>query len=247
MRGPARGSRTRPSQRRHVGRPFILAAPDGPFHVHVSTSARSICVEVPRAWNGERLFALDASDAASAEGTVRDLSGAAVGAAEVVLELRPDPDAPVALWTVRTTSDESGRWRINGLPADRVTRATARARGFLPVPGQVFGVRLAAARATPIELRVRPARTLRGRVVAAGGMPVAGASVAIDGYADDDGWSAVVRADADGRFRFDDQPPGDAGVMAWTDVRPRPAPGRVGAIRRIRRRVRPHIHVDAPW
>lgn len=204
---------------------FALAAPDGPLHVHLSTSARSVWVETPRAWDAERRFLLEASDAASAEGTVHDVSGAAVGAAEVVLELRADPDAPLASWTVRTISDAGGRWRIDGLPAARVTRATARARGFVPVPGQLLGVRLAAARATPIELRVRPERTLRGRVVAAGGVPVAGATVAIDGYADDDAWSAVVRTDAEGRFRVDGQPPGHAGLMAWSETYvPRPRP-----------------------
>ncbi|MFO0548788.1 MAG: carboxypeptidase-like regulatory domain-containing protein [Polyangiaceae bacterium] len=133
-------------------------------------------------------------------GSVRRYDGQPIPGAQVVVrrqdasdeEDEPEDrdDAPVA--TVETSSD--GTFEVEAPRTALVVGA--KAEGFVPAETQ-----LDAGAAQPVQLVMKRAAVLRGRVVMEGtGAPVAGAEV----VADDDRFFEHVWTEADGTFQFDE-------------------------------------------
>ena len=142
------------------------------------------------------------ADARVVTGRVLSDDGAPVAGAEVVAWVAPAEDAgayadsPVA--SGRT--DEDGRYRLTGLPR-RPLRLVARGAGHAPATASLPGAAIAAP-----TLRLAAGALLAGQVLRPDGRPASGAAVTLVGSAL---WPAeTLSADADGRFRRVDLPPG---------------------------------------
>ncbi|TAH36765.1 MAG: sigma-70 family RNA polymerase sigma factor [Planctomycetota bacterium] len=153
----------------------------------------------------------------AAEGVVLDLEGRPVAGAEVLAWHRPYRGQ--VRWVVAphrsALSDGAGRFVLEGLRGQ--FHLAARAAGALPA-SCVTGKLGSLARATGIELRVCPARSLRGRVVDSAGRPIAGVELrAVSAYrvfsklqigdgfevADGGGVELQAASGADGGFALD--------------------------------------------
>jgi hypothetical protein len=101
--------------------------------------------------------------------------------------------------SVRT--DKDGRFQFaNARPGAMVL--TVQARGFSPDLKQI-----AVQNGTgPIDFRLEPGRTLKGRLVDKAGTPVAGAMVAADTWRGNRSLEWRVNTDSQGRFQWDDAP-----------------------------------------
>ncbi|RMH44305.1 MAG: carboxypeptidase regulatory-like domain-containing protein [Deltaproteobacteria bacterium] len=108
-------------------------------------------------------------------------------------------DPPAAPATGGLVTDADGRWRIDGLAAGRY-RAHIRHPAFAPARTAPVGVALGA-EVGPVIARLAPGTVVSGRVVDAGGHPVAGATVRADAV-DRDRRLAVAVTDAGGQFRL---------------------------------------------
>jgi len=156
--------------------------------------------------------------ATSLGGTVIDPAGQPVEGARVFL-LAPQPlgdHAWADLLDVPAPTDAQGRWRLDGVPEElsafalRVGHPRVVAEGFDASPK----VDLAELRAGKAKLTVQPMFRVRGRVLDAGGKPVAGARVSGQGK---EAWRdqyADLATDKEGRFEWDAVRPGELKVSA---------------------------------
>jgi hypothetical protein len=161
---------------------------------------------------GEMVLALE--PAATLWGHVRDAAGHGVAAAAVSFH----PSEPRSRWDATTTeSAADGSFRLSALPAASAGCVTARHDRF--APETVCVETPAAGRAPqPLELRLATGGRLRGRLVDANGVAVAGANVRVDRLPDDLRSPALlgsrasdrreVVSAADGGFELDRLPPG---------------------------------------
>jgi protocatechuate 3,4-dioxygenase beta subunit len=119
------------------------------------------------------------------------------------------------------TTDADGRFAFkNARPGETVLTVRAKGRApdlktVTPGPG-----------AAPVEFRLGPGRTVRGRLVDQQGRPVAGAFVAADTWRGCRSLMWRVDTDAEGRFRWDEAPPDevliDMGKQGFQSVRHKP-------------------------
>ncbi len=137
-------------------------------------------------------------------GRVLDPEGRPIAGASVVATPMPDLLADEEL--PRATTDGDGRFRFPHAkpgPLHLIARAPGRGPGVAEVD--------VAADLEPAEIRLEPGKTLAGRVVDAGGRPLARAFVNVDSWRRYRCLGVYLATDADGRFRWDEAP-GD-GVM----------------------------------
>jgi len=215
----------------HFGQVVARTAGDGTFEIHHASSHQGVAARkagyapslasMPLFHGGERdgeiFLELVLPDVGGAlEGEVVDERGGPiadaivlVGNAEMgrVVQVggKPAYDPPL----LRLRSDAGGRFRADGLAAERV-RVKARGLGkaiaetHVEVPrGGVASVRLA----------LGPAASIRGTVQRADGRPVAGARVELE-YDVDDLQRARVLSAQDGTFLLSDVPVGALSVVA---------------------------------
>jgi len=98
-------------------------------------------------------------------------------------------------------TDQDGRFHFDHVrPGELVL--TVQAKGYAP-DLQRFASRTGG---DPVEFRLEPARTLKGRIVDQEGQPVAGAFVAVDGWRGYRSLQWRVNTDAQGRFQWDEAP-----------------------------------------
>jgi RNA polymerase sigma factor (sigma-70 family) len=131
-------------------------------------------------------------------GRVLDIVGLAVPGASVVLH----PKQYKGLAAIRASvTDGEGRFRLSGvLPGDAVF--TAHAAGHAPEQVDV----MAGPGQAPLELRLGPVRTIRGRVVRHDGEPVAEAVVSLHLWRGRQDLEWRTKTDAAGKFRWDEAP-----------------------------------------
>jgi peroxiredoxin/uncharacterized GH25 family protein len=118
-------------------------------------------------------------------------------------------------------ADADGRFEFRNVkPGELVL--TVRAKGHAPD----LKVVKVTSEAAPVEFRLGPGRTIRGRLVDPQGKPVAGAFVAADTWRGYRSLEWRVDTDAEGRFRWDEAPPDavlvDMGKQGFQSVRRRP-------------------------
>jgi protocatechuate 3,4-dioxygenase beta subunit len=156
-------------------------------------------------------------------GRVVDADGNAVKRALVELgdeekHLQSPVDAKLnssAVLLLTTTSDDDGRFRFDGAMLGAQPLA-ARDPTHSPWTGTVA---VAADATAEVEIRLARGFALDGRLVDAGGAGVAGVEVAVNGA-----WgfsSSTGSSGADGRFRIDHLPAGEAHVVAVDEKRGR--------------------------
>jgi hypothetical protein len=100
-----------------------------------------------------------------------------------------------------TTTDAAGRFRFDHVAPGQVL-LTVQAKGHAPELKTVRVVR----ELPPVEFRLGPSRSLRGRVVDADGQPLANAMVVADTWRGHRSLLIDTRTGADGRFQVDDLP-----------------------------------------
>ena len=160
---------------------------------------------------GDRELRVPLPEGAEVGGIVEDELGAAIAGAEVILEREDDGAAP--RWIA--TTDDSGSFTLDTL-IDGTYRLFARASGHASLARA--GVSVGSDGEEPEELRLRLDRVglVSGTVVDPEGRPSEDASVLIAGSGI---WPARrVETDAEGRFRFDEVPPGVYEVRAFTET-----------------------------
>jgi hypothetical protein len=121
--------------------------------------------------------------------------------------------------SVRT--DQEGRFQFgNARPGEMVL--TVQARGYAPDLKQISVAR----ESGPVDFRLEPGRTLRGRLVDKAGQPVAGAFVAADTWRGHRSLQWRVDTDAEGRFEWKEAPADevlvDIGKQNYMSVRRNP-------------------------
>ena len=99
------------------------------------------------------------------------------------------------------TTDAAGRFALIGVPPGP-TVLTAEALGFAP---DLISLS-ARPGSPPVEFRLGPGRTIRGRIVDAHDKPIAGAPIAADQWRGHHSLRWQTRTDVEGRFRWDDAP-----------------------------------------
>ncbi len=131
-------------------------------------------------------------------GRVLDRDGRPIAGASVRLG---DPFRHVTAWVTTIKTDAKGRFRI-GNTALREAPLSVQAAGYAPelVPVKVQPD------LPPVEFRLGPGRTIRGRVIDDRGRPVPGATVAASQWRGHQTLDWRVETDAEGRFRWDDAP-----------------------------------------
>lgn len=100
-----------------------------------------------------------------------------------------------------TRTDKDGRFEFKNAKLEQMI-LTVQARGYSPDLEQVLPQK----EMPPVEFRLEPGHTLRGRIVDRAGNPVAGAFVAADTWRGHRSLEWRVDTDAEGRFRWDDAP-----------------------------------------
>jgi RNA polymerase sigma factor (sigma-70 family) len=185
-------------------------------HVSVGTPSRGeryFSVDAP--WSGERDFALDTAEGAAVAGQVRDGAGAAVAGARVVVAVFAEASGGGQV-RLLTTAGADGRYVIDGLPAGRIESLAAEAAGFAPAPWLVRATPLRAGETTTVDLTLRRAAMIEGRVVEQGGAAVAEVEVLLSfdaaGGGNGSDLRQAVQTDAEGRFRFDGLPEGSGEI-----------------------------------
>jgi protocatechuate 3,4-dioxygenase beta subunit/peroxiredoxin len=101
-----------------------------------------------------------------------------------------------------TRTDADGRFRSVRVPAGMHV-LTAQSPGHAPDLKEV----VASPSMSPVEFRLGPARTLRGRVVDTSGKPIAGATVEAVDWRLHNSLDWRTQTDAEGRFRWESAPP----------------------------------------
>jgi RNA polymerase sigma factor (sigma-70 family) len=138
-------------------------------------------------------------------GRVLDREGRPIAGASVRLG---DPMHQPGLWVTTVKTDAEGRFRIGNVAMNEAP-LTVRAAGHAP---ELMSLKLRPGLA-PVEFRLGPARTIRGRVIDDRGRPVAGAGVAVSEWRRQRTLDWRAETDAEGRFRWDEAP-GDAVSIA---------------------------------
>ena len=99
------------------------------------------------------------------------------------------------------TTDSAGRFTMPGVPPGALI-LTVQAPGHAPdLKSLTAGPGL-----PPVEFRLGPGHTIRGRIVDAHDKPIADAPIAADEWRGHHSLRWNTRTDADGRFRWDDAP-----------------------------------------
>jgi beta-lactamase regulating signal transducer with metallopeptidase domain/peroxiredoxin/protocatechuate 3,4-dioxygenase beta subunit len=100
-----------------------------------------------------------------------------------------------------TATDDGGHFRIPNALEGRIA-IQVKAKGHAPELRSLT----AKAGAEPVTIELRPARTLAGRVVDTQGRPIPGAFVSVAAWRGYRSLGIYLKADADGRFRWEDAP-----------------------------------------
>jgi hypothetical protein len=101
----------------------------------------------------------------------------------------------------RATTDAQGRFRL-AAPEEGPGKLTAQAPGHAPETAEI----LVGEKLDPVSIRLRPGRTIRGRVVDPEGKPIPGALLVVDSWRGIRSLNLQTRADADGSFALQDAP-----------------------------------------
>jgi len=112
--------------------------------------------------------------------TGRPIEGVVIG----VVRLFPQADYPTLKWVARTKTDKDGRYRVRVSPGD-FELYIGEPKGYLPaVPLEMMAIgrnpyrgKVTAGETTRMDIQLRRALTVRGRVVDEQGKPLAGAVV----------------------------------------------------------------------
>jgi Leucine-rich repeat (LRR) protein len=165
---------------------------------------------------------------ALARGRVLDADGKPIAGASVAVSFAPQQ--PPTGQPVTTDSQGRFRWSLpENWPASYASRpqyVAAQAPGFAPdmkVTSPQTGN-------PPLEFRLQPGRTIRGRVVDKDGKPIQGVSVAVGRWRESYSmlrWNAST--DGEGRFLWNSAPPEEVGFALWKN----------GLMRVFDRRLRP--------
>ena len=139
--------------------------------------------------------------AIAVSGRVLDRNGRPIGGASVRLGGRSG--------TVDLTTDAIGRFLVRNATA-RETVATAQAAGFAPEM-QLLNVRPGL---PPVEFRLGPGNTIRGRVVDSQGRPVVRAGVSVLNWKGYQALNWQTETDALGRFHWNDAPSDEVSLFA---------------------------------
>jgi protocatechuate 3,4-dioxygenase beta subunit len=110
----------------------------------------------------------------------------------------------------RAGTDADGRFRFAHVPAGE-TVLTVQALGYAPALRKV----VLSPGLAPVEFRLEKGRTIQGRVVDAKGEPLAGATVAVDGWRGHRTLDWQMTTDDEGEFRWTDAPPDAFWVDIW--------------------------------
>jgi len=220
-----------------LSRWFTLDQPDGGFSVDVPSDLEMVArfeaeehapveLVVPEGESLSGVF-VELGPAAAVGGLVLEqASGVPVEGAIVDVEC-------TGIGAGSTTSDESGEFLVEGLPAGSC-RLTAHARGFAPASGRVDLEAGEVLRG--VELLLDPAATISGYTVNGDtGVVIAGVRVEALNIEEPAGTPGVVTSGADGSFRIGDLAPGLYAIHASKDgfspvvrtVRAGPAEGSV--------------------
>jgi len=211
------------------GRFVVRGLPDGKLDVEVRRRGYAPR-KLPSIEVGARAEAVDLGPIVLApgemlQGHVRERAGAPIEGAEIfVREATAGPvflAAPLAGDTARepdAVADAAGFFSIPDLSAERRYTIEARRRGY--VEGGIPSVELP--RLEPLDVVLEPASDITGRVVDARREGVAGARVALERTRTIELGGNVARtimlqdaiADAEGRFRFEDEEPGTISLSA---------------------------------
>lgn len=110
--------------------------------------------------------------------------------------------------TFRATTDAAGRFRFAHIKHQKDRRGGHQERVSVQAPGLAPEVRLVeiGPDMPPVEVRLKAARPLRGRVVDAAGRPLAGAVVSLGSYQQSRTLDWRAESDAAGRFTWPDGP-----------------------------------------
>jgi hypothetical protein len=197
---------------------FRLTLPAGSYRMHVfALERRTLSPQQPK------LVQVEAGRTVRAELTWQEDSRDTNGVQGIVLEPdgTPSPRAYVSLTTashsrtMRTVSDEEGRFTLSlpfqrGPPEASVTVSASNGGRS----GEVVGVKPGE---QGVVVKLRPAASLRGRVIRASGQPVKGFSLDVQPMSQGGGAPQGERQFQGDRFELRDVPAAPVAVVVWTE------------------------------
>jgi RNA polymerase sigma factor (sigma-70 family) len=152
-------------------------------------------------------------------GRVLDRDGRPISGAVVRLG---DPMRHSTAWVATVKTDSEGRFRI-GNTAMREAPLSVQAAGHAP---ELMSLNIRP-NLSPIEFRLGPGHTIRGRVIDDRGRLVSGAGLVVSEWRGHTTLDWRAQSDADGRFRWDDAPGDVVSIAAFK-------PGYDGATRSVK-------------
>jgi protocatechuate 3,4-dioxygenase beta subunit len=203
-----------------AGRYTFASVPRGLLDATVSVPGRAglgpFRIESPA--KDEILLRLDSPDGAAIHGVVRDLTGAAVPGASLLLGMRSEQVEPEVHTQRMIRADDAGRYRFEGLPAGRIDGISAAAKDHLLRQNLGRGVALAPRGDLELEVLLPRASYITGTVKDEAGVPIAAVMVRV-APARRMGGNRTFEllpafTDAQGRYRLTTVPPGAGSVIA---------------------------------